>query len=299
MHTRPMQQGATEQEVAPPLTQAQNAVPRDGWGTTLVDRASDGLGLGQNAVLLRDPKVGQVAPTRDDLAIRKLTDASLPMFTRVPNATTTDLVYQDALRLRTDTDTVLRPYSMRPVGPDQHLIGTFEDFQLHPTIASTSVDARNGRPLADNDAQRLASAWRYPYDEIGTVAAAGLVTSMLNFQENRAAQVELERHAKAQGASAMPGATQMYDYEGKGIFGEAAGRIVGSAPALETQGILSVVPASGAVVRANDAVPENSLAALTNIEDRTIQGERVLAYDNQLRQVRNYTEADQFRTGQP
>ena len=73
----------------------------------------------------------------------------------------------------------------------------------------------------------------------------------------------------------------------------------GTAPAADSQGILSVVPASGAVVKGNDVVPEDALAALTNIEDNTIQGERVLAYDNQLKRVANYREADQFATGQP
>lgn len=291
-------QATTPQEVQPPLTQPQNALPSDGFGSVLVDRSQDGVGLGQNASLLRDPKLNQVAPTRDDLAIRRMTDNAMPMFARVPNATTTDLVYKDALTLRTDTDTVLRPYSMRPVGPDQHLVGTFEDFQLHPTVLSRSSDARGGR-APDDDARKLEGAWRYPYAEIGQVAAAGLVTSQLNFQENQAAQNELEKYAAEQGKSAMPGATQMYGYEANGIFGEAAGSILGAAPAADTQGILSVVPASGAVVKGNNVVPENSLAALTNIEDTTIQGERVLAYDNQMKMVTNFREADQFSTGQP
>ena len=126
-----------------------------------------------------------------------------------------------------------------------------------------------------------------------------MVTSQLNFQENQAAQNELEKYAAEQGKSAMPGATQMYGYEANGIFGENAGRIMGSAPAADTQGILSVVPASGAVVKGNDVVPEDALAALTNIEDTTIQGERVLAYDNQMKRVANFREADQFSTGRP
>lgn len=291
-------QATTPQEVQPPLTQPQNALPADGFGSVLVDRSQDGVGLGQHASLLRDPKLNQVAPTRDDLAIRRMTDNAMPMFARVPNATTTDLVYRDALSLRTDTDTVLRPYSMRPVGPDQHLVGTYEDFQLHPTVHSRSSDARGGRAPND-DARRLEGAWRYPYSEIGQVAAAGLVTSQLNFQENQAAQNELEKYAAGQGKSAMPGATQMYGYEASGIFGEAAGSILGAAPAADTQGILSVVPASGAVVKGNNVVPEDSLAALTNIEDTTIQGERVLAYDNQMKMVTNFREANQFSTGQP
>lgn len=289
-------QATIAQEVQPSVFQPQNSAA-GGISSLLVDRGQDGLGLGQNASLLRDPALQQVAPTRDDLAIKRLTDQTSPMFARIPTATTTALVYNDAVALRTDTDTVLRPYSMRPVGPDQHLVGRYEDFQFHPTISSQSSDARGGNPAPKDDASRMSGAWRYPYDEIGTVAAAGLVTSQLNFQENRAAQMELSAYAEAQGKSVMPGATQMYGYEAQGVFGEAAGSILGQAPAAETQGILSVVPASGAVAKANDADPEDALEALANIEDKAVQGERVLAYDNQLEQINNFREANQFSTG--
>lgn len=273
------------------VLQEGNRLPDDGFASLLLDRGRDGLGLGQGPMFTRDPALQQVATTREDLAAEKLTDNTLPMFARAPTATTTHLVYKDAQVLRTDVESVLRPYGMRVVGPDQHLIGTFEDFQFHPTISSRSTDARGGVPPDANDpANALASAWRYPYDEIGAVKAAGLVTSQLNYQENQRVQRELEEHARLQGASAMPGATQMRGYESEGIFGEMTGRILGTAPAAETQGILSIVPASGAVVMANNVPGAEALLG----ESEVIQGERVLAHDNQLRAAMRYREADQF-----
>lgn len=273
------------------VLQPGSRLPDDGFGSLLLDRGRDGLGLGQGPLFLRDPQLQQVAPTREDLAAQKLTENAVPMFSRTPTTTTTHLVYKDALVTRTDTDSVLRPYSLRVVGPDQLLVGSYEDFQFHPTIYSRSNDARGGRPPPSGDAaQALSSAWRYPYSEIGTVEAAGLVTSQLNYQENKDLQLELERHARRQGASAMPGATQMHGYVSKGIFGEGAGRVLGTAPAAETQGILSVVPASGAVMMGNDVPGASALQS----ENEVIQGERILAYDQQLKAAMGFRAADQF-----
>ena len=273
-----------------PVLQSQNALPADKFGTQVLDESSRdpdyGLGLGQNASLLRAPQLTLVAPTRDDLAVKRLTDSTLPLFARVPASTTTALVFNDA---------TLRPASMRPIGPEQHLIGEYEDYQFHPTIASTEPNARGGKPPT-GPASALASAWRYPYDEIGPIAASGLLTSQLNFQENKYAQEGLNKYAAEQQEIVMPGATQMYGFEGDGIFGTQGVDILGSAPVARTQGVLTVVPASGAVMRDNDAEVD-SLAALDNIEDRAIQGERVLAYDNTLRQVLSYKDEDQFAFG--
>lgn len=275
-------------------------MPAGGFGTAIIDESYSnedgeyGLGSGQSSVLLRDPQLMQVATTRDDLAVRRLTDSSAPLFARVPTATTTSLVYKDALRQRVNTGTTLRPASMRPVGPAQLLVGTFEDFQFHPTIYSRSGDARGGeQPPRGEPAAGLAGAWRYPYTEVGAVAGAGLVTSMLNFQENRAAQESIEAYAANQETVVMPGATQMYGYESEGLF-STAGSVMGDAPAARTQGVLTTVPASGAVVRGNDADTRDALSVLSGIEDRTIQGERVLAYDNTLRRASGYTDVDQF-----
>ena len=91
----------------------------------------------------------------------------------------------------------------------------------------------------------------------------------------------------------MPGATQMYGYESEGLF-STANSVMGDAPAARTQGVLTTVPASGAVVRGNDADTRDALSVLSGIEDRTIQGERVLAYDNTLRRASGYTDVDQF-----
>lgn len=280
-----------QQQQEQTVLQPGSRLPDDRFGSQLLDRGRDGLGLGQGPLFIRDPLLQQVAPMREDLAAEKLTNNAVPMFSRTPTATTTTLVYKDAQVLRTDTDSVLRPYSMRVVGPDQLLVGSFEDFQFHPTIYSQSTDARDGRsPPTTDPANLMASAWRYPYKEIGVVEAAGLVTSQLNYEENKAQQLELERYAQRQGASAMPGATQMHGYTTQGIFGERAGRILGTAPAAETQGILTIVPASGAVVMGND-VP--GLSALQS-ENDVIHGERILAHDQQLRAAMGFREANQF-----
>ena len=270
--------------------QKQNTLPPDQFGTTFLNEAE---GLGQNASLLRDPHLMQVAPTRDDLAMRHLTDGSRPLFARVPTATTTALVFRDATKLRTDTDTILRPSGMRTVGPSQSLLGEFEDFQYHPTVASTSSDARGGK-TASGAADALAGAWRYPFTDVGVVAAGGLVTSMLNFQENKDAQHALERHATAQQNVAMPGATQMHGYESSGMF-QNGGSVWGTAPAAQTQGVLTTVPATGAVITGNRLGSGDPLAALRDAQEHGIQAERILIHDNTLRQTEGFRDPDQFR----
>jgi hypothetical protein len=116
----------------------------------------------------------------------------------------------------------------------------------------------------------------------------------LNYQENTQVQNELRTHTAAQQEVPMPGATQMYDIPGNEIFGTQGLNIAGTAPAARTQGILSVTPASGAVVRGNDYNVRDALAALDGIEDRAVQGERVLAHDNQMSRVMGYRNPDQF-----
>jgi hypothetical protein len=267
----------------------------DGFGTTLIDNSAsvenERYGLGQNASLLRDPQLMQVAPTRDDLAAKRLTDSTAPMYARIPTATSRALVFEGATTARTNTESVLRGQSMRPVGPAQHVVGDYEDFQFHPTIVSNSSDARGGR----GGDTSLQGAWRYPYSEVGTVAAAGLVTSQLNYQENQSIQSDIASYAESQGDVVMPGATQMHGYSESGIF-KWAGNAMGALPAARTQGVLSVVPASGAVIRGNDYLQtSDAMTALDGIEDRTIQGERILAHDQRLNRLRAYRAPTQFK----
>lgn len=272
-----------------------NSVPSDGFATTILDESIEveGFGLGQNASLLRDPDLQLVAPTRDDLAAKNLTARANPMYSRVPTATTTALVFQDAAKMRTNTDTVLRAETVRPVGPSELLVGDFEDFQFHPTMSSRASDARGGR-RADTS---LAGAWRYPYHEVGAVAAAGILTSQLNFQENKKLQGDVLSYASQQQKPPMaPGSLQQYGTAGNGLFDLNGGYVIGDAPVAHTQSVLTVVPASGAVVRSNDAftATKDALTALDGIEDRGIQGERILAHDHRMQRLQAYRPPNQF-----
>lgn len=278
-----------------PLLLSNNALPADGFATSVLDASTEveAFGLGQNAALLRDPDLQQVAPTRDGLTANRLTAQANPMYSRVPTATTTALVFQDAASIRVNTDTVLRAETVRAVGPSEFLVGDFEDLQFHPTMASSAPDARGGR-RADT---HLAGAWRYPYHEVGAVAASGVLTSQLNYQENKKLQGEVLAYAAQQQEPPLaPGSLQQYGTAGNGLFDVNSGSVIGDAPVARTQSILTVVPASGAVVRGTDAATDDALAVLDGIEDRAIQGERLLAHDNRMLRLEAYRHPDQFHT---
>jgi hypothetical protein len=151
-----------------------------------------------------------------------------------------------------------------------------------------SSGARGGRAPD----RRLEGGWRYPYAEVGAVGASGLLTSQLNFQENKQLQEKLDVQVAKNRSVVMPGSDQQYGRRGSGIFGEEVD-VVGVAPVARTQGVLTIVPASGAVMRGN-TFDVDPMSALDGIEDVSIQGERVLAHDNQLLRLGAFRNPAQF-----